>query len=173
MDSVGSVSNTDYSSYITNAKTDNLANSISNLNKETATADELMEACKDFETYMVEQVYKQMEKTIMKSDEQENEYEEYFGDYRTRAYAEMVTEQGKLGLAQQLYDSMTRNRSSANVINSANESTATGDATTPEAMAAAASSVNATGTNEANVVDKTEEAVEIVTQSNVNVGVAL
>lgn len=110
MDSIGSMSSTDYTSYVNNAYIDSLTNGINKVNQDTSTDEEMLEACKEFETYMVEQVYKQMEKTIMKADEEENEYEQYFGDYRIQEYAKMVTEQGRLGLAQQLYEAMTANK---------------------------------------------------------------
>ena len=58
---------------------------------------------------MIEQVYKSMEKTIIKADEDENEYETYFGDMRIQQYAKSVVDQGGVGLAQQLYEAMKRN----------------------------------------------------------------
>lgn len=108
MDSVG-LGSTDYSSYISEANAAGVKNSISNAGKKYATDEEMMAACKEFEVYMVEQVYKQMEKTIIKADEDKNEYEEYFSDYRVQAYAKAVSEQGRLGLAEQLYEGMKRN----------------------------------------------------------------
>lgn len=116
MDNVGSLGRTDYSSYISQAQAGSVQSSISNVNKKDATDEEMMAACKEFEQYMVEQVYKQMEKTVMKSDEDKNEYEEYFDDFRIQAYAKMVSEQGKLGLADQLYESMKRNSGGDGVV---------------------------------------------------------
>lgn len=103
------LSTTDYSTYISQANSSGTENLIRNANKKEATDGELMTACKEFEQYMVEQVYKQMEKTIMKADEEENDYVEYFDDFRIQAYAKMVSEQGKLGLAEQLYNSIKQN----------------------------------------------------------------
>lgn len=108
MDTYG-IGSKDYSSYINQANSANVQNSISNANKKYATDEEMMAACKEFETYMVEQIYKQMEKTIIKADEDKNEYEEYFSDYRVQAYAKAVSDQGRLGLAEQLYEGMKRN----------------------------------------------------------------
>lgn len=70
--------------------------------------EELMEACKSFETYFVEQVIKAMRKTIP-NNEEENDYMNYFGDMLYQKYSENITESGELGIAQMLYESMKRN----------------------------------------------------------------
>jgi flagellar protein FlgJ len=49
-----------------------------------------------------------MESTIDRAEEK-SDYEEYFGDMMVQEYAEKVEDQGGLGLAQQLYESMKRN----------------------------------------------------------------
>jgi flagellar protein FlgJ len=79
------------------------------LNKTTASDEELMEACKGFEAYLLEQVFKGMEKTVMKSEEEKGDYEKQFGDMLYKNYAEAVTESDGIGLAQMLYESMKRN----------------------------------------------------------------
>ena len=84
--------------------TQSLKNKLSKV--ETEDDEKMMEACKEFETYMLEQVYKQMEKTIMRSDDSQGDYEKMFSDMRIQQYAERATEQGGIGLAQQLYESM-------------------------------------------------------------------
>ena len=68
--------------------------------------EKMMEACKEFEAYMLEQVYKQMENTIMRSEDSQGDYEKMFSDMRVQEYAKRATEQGGIGLAQQLYESM-------------------------------------------------------------------
>ena len=105
MDMMSGVGSSDYSA-IVNQATTGLEN---NLKKPLATDDEMMEACKEFEAYMLEQIYKGMEKTIIRADEEENDYEQYFGDLRTQEFAKMATDQGGIGLAQQLYEAMKRN----------------------------------------------------------------
>ncbi len=107
--SLNGISGTDYSSIINQTQTTGLESSLGSIDSTTATGDEMMEACKEFEQYMIEQVYKAMEKTIIKADEDENEYETYFGDMRIQQYAQAVVDQGGIGLAQQLYESMKRN----------------------------------------------------------------
>ncbi len=108
---VGDVGSTyaDYYLNNSNAISDSIQNKANNSNMSTATDEELMDACKEFEAYFVEQMYKAMEKTVIKADEEENEYEEYFGDMRVQEYAKMVTEGEGIGIAQNLYEQMKRN----------------------------------------------------------------
>ena len=84
------ISGTDYSSIIAQTQTNGLEGTLGSFDKTKATDDEMMNACKEFEAYMIEQVYKSMEKTIIKADEDENEYETYFGDMRIQKYAQSV-----------------------------------------------------------------------------------
>lgn len=69
---------------------------------------ELMDVCKSFESYFVEQVFKEMKKTVPENEEN-NEYLDYFGDRLYQEYAGEVTESGDLGIARMLYESMKRN----------------------------------------------------------------
>ncbi|MBQ3061738.1 MAG: rod-binding protein [Lachnospiraceae bacterium] len=78
-------------------------------NVENATDEELMQVCKDFESYLVEQVFKSMKKTVPKNDDEENEYMQYFGDNLYQEYASNISDKGDLGIAQTLYESMKRN----------------------------------------------------------------
>ena len=102
-----------YSNYLNAAtdatsKADKLTTSLKS-NKLTSSSDEeLMEVCKEFEAYFVEQVLKEMQKTVHSSDE-DSEYYQYFGDIMWQEYAKDISESGQLGLAQQLYESMKRN----------------------------------------------------------------
>ncbi len=97
--------------YTSNNKVDleKLQSSINNTSS-TSTDDELMQVCKDFEAYFAEQVFKAMEKMVPKSEEDESDYMQMFGDTLTQEYAKNATEQGDgLGLAQMLYEQMKRN----------------------------------------------------------------
>jgi flagellar protein FlgJ len=78
-------------------------------NSENATDEELMEACKSFESYLLEQVFKGMEKTIIKDEDEENDYLAQFGDKLYEEYAKDASENGSIGIAQLLYESMKRN----------------------------------------------------------------
>lgn len=72
------------------------------------TDEELMEVCKSFEAYLLEQAMKGMEKTIP-NEGKKNPYLENFGDMLYQEYAKSATENQGLGLAQMLYESMKRN----------------------------------------------------------------
>ncbi len=86
--------------------TQNLKNRLSKVESEDD--EKMMQACKEFESYMLEQVYKQMEKTVMKEEESSNSYTAMFSDMRIQQYAKSAMDQGGVGLAQQLYESMKR-----------------------------------------------------------------
>lgn len=102
----------DYSQ-ISNASDSAMEHALDKIGEETSRA-ELMEACKEFEAYFIEQIYKGMEKTIMKAEDEESstagQYKEFFGDMQVQEYAKIATEQnGGIGLANQLYEQMKRN----------------------------------------------------------------
>ncbi len=105
MDIIGT---TDYSSIINSTRSTDVEKTFKQKDK-AQTDEEMMEACKQFEAYMIEQVYKSMENTIMKSDEEEGDYVKMFGDMRVQQYAQAVTDQGGVGLAKQLYEAMKKN----------------------------------------------------------------
>lgn len=103
----------DYYTNATNASADALESTLGKVGQQ-ATEEELMNACKEFEAYFIEQMYKGMEKTIMKAEDDENstanQYMNAFKDMQIEEYAKMTTEQnGGIGLAQQLYEQMKRN----------------------------------------------------------------
>lgn len=97
------------------AAADKLKDTLSKTDYSKSTDDELMEVCKEFETYFTEQVLKAMEKMIPENDDESSSmssYMDYFGDTLTQEYAENITEsnEGKgLGIAQMLYEQMKRN----------------------------------------------------------------
>lgn len=96
----------DNTSSTSKVNADKLQDSLESIN--SATDEELMEVCKDFETYMIEQVIKAMEATIGDEEESSTSYMGMFGDNLTTSYAEAISDQGELGLAQMLYESMKR-----------------------------------------------------------------
>jgi flagellar protein FlgJ len=93
------------------AKADSLEQTLNNVNLDTSEDEELLEACKSFETYFIEQVFKEMKSTVNSSDD-DGEYMQYFGDMLTEQYAQAVTDSEQVGLAQILYESMKRNTGS-------------------------------------------------------------
>lgn len=89
-----------------------LKDKISGTDYSKATDEELMNACKQFEAYFVEQLYKGMMKTIPKSEEASNytsTITDFYKDQMIQSIAEQTTEQSGLGLAQMLYEQMKRN----------------------------------------------------------------
>lgn len=78
-----------------------------NSNLENASDDDLMDVCKSFESYLVEQMFKEMKKSVG-SEEDEGEYVSYFGDMLYEKYSDDLVDTGGLGIAQMLYESMKR-----------------------------------------------------------------
>ena len=80
-------------------------------NSSDATDEDLMKVCKEFEAYFTEQVYKEMLKTVPKSEgEQTSALVDYFKDMTVSEIAERsVEENNGTGLAQSLYEQMRRN----------------------------------------------------------------
>ena len=91
------------------AKTEKLSSSLSNIEKGTASDEELMQACEEFETYLVEQVIKNTRSAMLEDEDSQGDYMKMFGDRLNQSYAEMISETGNLGIAQMLYESMKRN----------------------------------------------------------------
>lgn len=94
---------------------DSTASKIQNLNTDslrTSSDDELMDVCKEFESYFLEQIFKEMRKTIPENEDVSSSSKsltEYFGDELIKEYSARSTEQQGLGLAQMLYEQMKRN----------------------------------------------------------------
>ena len=107
----GSTTATQYSSMLNSgsslssiAASSELQNSIEN----AQTDEELMEACKSFEQYMLEQVFKSMQETVNSDEEEESEYTSMFNDMMIEEYAKTAVDAQGYGIAQMLYESMKR-----------------------------------------------------------------
>jgi len=77
-----------------------------------ASDEELLDVCKQFEAYFMEQVFKQMEKTIIKDEESSGTTTalvDYFKDSALQELTKTSTETQGLGIAQTLYEQMKRN----------------------------------------------------------------
>lgn len=71
--------------------------------------EELMKACKQFEAYFTEQMYKAMWKSIPEAEYSSNSSRssmEYYRDNFIKEIADMTAESGEIGLAQMLFDNM-------------------------------------------------------------------
>lgn len=119
-----------YASNTYNATTNAIENKLNNNDLSKASDEELMEVCKDFEGYFVEQMLKAMVKmSKVDGDSDDNMYSglfgvtgssdtgmstlsSYFGDEMIKDIADKVVDSngsGGLGLAKQLYEQMKRN----------------------------------------------------------------
>ena len=77
-----------------------------------ATDEELLDVCKQFEAYFMEQVFKQMEKTIIKDESssgQTTALVDYFKDSALQELTNTAADKQGLGIAQMLYEQMKRN----------------------------------------------------------------
>lgn len=113
-------------SQLNNAKTDELKNTLSSSSVNEKTDEELMDACKEFEAYFIEQVFKGMEKTVVKAEKSSSSSTDTMVDfYKDELYkklAKQTTDTNSIGLAQQMYDQMKRNFSVNNIPKSEVES---------------------------------------------------
>ena len=103
-----------YGDYLTQqvdeAKTAKMKNTVSK-DYSQATDDELLDVCKQFEAYFLEQIFKQMEKTIIKDEENSSTSTlvDYFKDSAIADLATQSTQTQGLGIAEMLYEQMKRN----------------------------------------------------------------
>lgn len=75
---------------------------------------ELMDACKQFEAYFLEQMFKAMQKTVPNYSTEgmtgsSSSLMDYYKEQMIQQVAADTTEQSSLGLAQMLYEQMKRN----------------------------------------------------------------
>lgn len=86
-----------------------------NKNYASATEEELMDVCKEFEAYFVEQMFKAMEATtkIPGSDEEKDTSVtatlDMFGDELQKEYAKQAINTQDFGIAKTLFEQMKRN----------------------------------------------------------------
>ena len=106
---------------VSDANTSKLRDTLSSISsasggkKAEASTDEekkLLDACRQFESYFVEQMYKQMMATVPKDELDTGSNSmlvDYYKDNLVKEYAKATTDQENLGLAQMLYEQMKRN----------------------------------------------------------------
>ena len=81
---------------------------------EAATDEELMSACKEFEAYLLEQVFKQMQKSVdffkresgSDSTDGTSRLVDFFKDHTLQELSKTATETQGLGIAQMMYENM-------------------------------------------------------------------
>ncbi len=93
-----------YAQNVNTATTGATQNALSNISANSSD-EELMGACKNFETYFVQKMIEQMKQTVDNEDEN-GEYTQYFKDTFNEKLADQIADSGQIGLAQQLYESM-------------------------------------------------------------------
>ena len=105
-----------YTDYLTkqNTKADELRNTLNKTDYSDADDEKLLDACKQFESYLLEQVFKEMQKTVdcIKSDDDIDPNQnlvDYFRENTLQELASTSTEKEGLGIAQMLYEQMKRN----------------------------------------------------------------
>ena len=96
----------------TTQKTDSLKNSVGSLSS-NSTEDELKAVLKDFESYFLEEVIKQVKETFSHEDEEESstisQYSDMFMDTAIEQIADVLLDEIGGGMTQQLYEQMKRN----------------------------------------------------------------
>jgi flagellar protein FlgJ len=78
----------------------------------TASDEKLMDACKNFESYMIEQVVKEMEKTIPEDkdgDPAMSQMKDYYKEELVKKMSGKMAEQNGNNFAQTMYEQMKRN----------------------------------------------------------------
>ncbi len=111
MSTINGLGATSMAEYLQNSKTQSASDLEKKLGSDysTATEEELMDVCKDFEAYFVEQMIKAMQSTLdEESDPLSGQYS-FFKDMQNQEYAKAMTEQTDFGIAQQLFEQMKRN----------------------------------------------------------------
>lgn len=107
----------DYAKTSADASVEALKGKLNNSTTRVSTDDELLNACKEFEAYLWEQVFKEMEKTtkVFNDDEDSDKYAtnmvDYFKDSWIQEISSQATTQGSNSLSQMLYEQMKRNYS--------------------------------------------------------------
>ena len=112
MDISSSTNITDYYSQLASSSNASaLSSKLNSTDAKSASEDELMDVCKQFESYLLEQVYKNMEKSVHWDDkeQQDNQLVDYFKDLTIQEISKQATDQKSLGLAQMLYEQMKVN----------------------------------------------------------------
>ena len=99
-----------YASSITSSNTSTSIQNKKDTSFVNSTDEELMDACREFEAYFVEQLMKQMQKTVMKSElTEESETESYFKDMLYQEYASEASKGQGIGIAKMMYEQLKRN----------------------------------------------------------------
>ncbi len=97
---------------ITNNNGNKVTNTLNGLSS-TSTEDELLETCKDFQSYFIEEVLKEVKQNMTLEDEDEDSSLSTLTDFHMDSVVELISdqilEQSGNSFSQQLYEQMKRN----------------------------------------------------------------
>ncbi len=102
-----------YTDYLTSQAASKLDSRIKDKDYGQSSDEELLSACKEFEAYFLEQVFKEMQKTVdvfkTKDNGPNENLVDFFKGTALQELASTSTETQGLGLAQMLFEQMKRN----------------------------------------------------------------
>lgn len=137
---VSSIGDTYLTNYSTTAN-DAISERVTNQIQSAETDEETLDACKQFEAYMIQQMFKTMQETAKvfsdDDDDDSNDYVDMFQDNYLSAIAEQMVNSGQgLGIAEQLYESVQRNSGVTSVTDTSAAENGTASADTGSDVAA-------------------------------------
>ena len=111
---VSSIDDTYFTNYSTEAN-DAVSQKMTSQIQDAETDEEMLDACKQFESYLVQQMFKSMEESakVFSDDDEDNsnDYVNMFQDNYLSAIADQMVNSGQgLGIADKLYESMVNNK---------------------------------------------------------------
>ena len=111
---VSSIGDTYFTNYATEAN-DAVSQKMTSQIQDAETDEEMLDACKQFESYLVQQMFKSMEESakVFSDDDEDNsnDYVNMFQDNYLSAIADQMVNSGQgLGIADKLYESMVNNK---------------------------------------------------------------
>ena len=109
--SIGDTYSPNYSTEANDAVSQKMTSQI----QDAETDEEMLDACKQFESYLVQQMFKSMEESakVFSDDDEDNsnDYVNMFQDNYLSAIADQMVNSGQgLGIADKLYESMVNNK---------------------------------------------------------------
>ena len=111
MDSISSLIDTSKNTVAVN-QASTLQSSLNSISSDSS-EDELMQVCKDFESYFVEEVLKEIKESLTSEDDEEDSststLKDYYMDNVIELVADQVVDEVGTNFTQQLYEQMKRN----------------------------------------------------------------
>ena len=105
---VSSIGDTYFTNYSTEAN-DAVSQKMTSQIQDAETDEEMLDACKQFESYLVQQMFKSMEESakVFSDDDEDNMFQD---NYLSAIADQMVNSGQGLGIADKLYESMVNNK---------------------------------------------------------------